>query len=137
VVGIIIVPGTGANWGSDPDDSFRDNRYRFDILLHMVHQEIPYGEPTMNKRSIFCILTMIALVLVIANSQLATACPSCYGNAQSSRIDGMNTAILTMVGIVGFVLTGISSFFVRMAKRSRNLTNSDSSITLMNPKEMD
>jgi heme/copper-type cytochrome/quinol oxidase subunit 2 len=89
----------------------------------------------MKTRYLFRPLAIAALIVLAAILQQTLACPACYGNAQSSRIDGMNTAILTMVGIVGFVLTGISSFFIRMVKRSHNLVNGDSSVALMNHKE--
>jgi hypothetical protein len=87
---------------------------------------------TKNTLRFLAFFILIAIAAVLQQSQ---ACPSCYGNAQSSRIDGMNTAILTMVGIVGIVLTGISSFFIRMVKRSHNLINGDPGITLMKQKE--
>jgi hypothetical protein len=50
---------------------------------------------------------------------MASACPVCYGNAESPRVQGMNTAIMAMLGITGFVLTGIGTFFIMVVKRIR------------------
>lgn len=51
----------------------------------------------------------------------ASACPSCYGSAIGPMIDGMNMAIVAMLGITGVVLTAISSFFVMMRRRLKRL----------------
>ena len=55
----------------------------------------------------------------IAISSAALACPSCYGAADSPMTAGMNTAILVMLGIIGFVLVAISTFFGWVWRRSR------------------
>ncbi|MFI5253685.1 MAG: hypothetical protein ACHQQQ_14790 [Bacteroidota bacterium] len=60
---------------------------------------------------------IISMMMLMAWN--AQACPACYGAAHSSRIDGMNAAIMTMIGITGFVLTGISTVFFGIWKRSR------------------
>ncbi len=48
---------------------------------------------------------------------LAHACPACYGQADSPMTAGMNAAILTMVGIISFVLSGIVAVAVMMRRR--------------------
>lgn len=49
----------------------------------------------------------------------AAACPTCYGQAEGPVIDGMNRAILAMIGITGFVLTGFVALFVTIGRRTR------------------
>jgi heme/copper-type cytochrome/quinol oxidase subunit 2 len=49
----------------------------------------------------------------------ALACPSCYGAANGPMVDGMNTAILVMLGIVGMVFAGIIAFIFWMRHRIR------------------
>ena len=53
-------------------------------------------------------------------SSLASACPVCYGASDSAAVDGMNKAILTMLSITGFVLTGVTSFFFMMRKKIKS-----------------
>ena len=65
--------------------------------------------------------------LMIAFSRIAEACPVCYGASDSSSNAGMNTAILVLLGITGFVLGGFVTFFVmvwrRTKKRQAELSN--------------
>jgi hypothetical protein len=65
-------------------------------------------------------LTAAAALLSLAPSAVS-ACPSCYGNATGPMFDGLNAAILAMVGITGFVLTGFSAWFVNVIRRTKNL----------------
>lgn len=60
--------------------------------------------------------TTLLLVLVLFTAA-ARACPACYGAADSPMTAGMNTAIMTMVGIITFVLSGIVAFTIMMRKR--------------------
>jgi hypothetical protein len=55
------------------------------------------------------------------SNSVTFACPSCFGAAQGPMIDGMNTAILTLLGITGFMLITISSFFIYMWRRTSRL----------------
>jgi len=64
----------------------------------------------------------IAVIVPAALSSVhaaARACPSCYGAADSPMTAGMNTAILVMLGIIGFVLTFIVTAFILLWKRAR------------------
>lgn len=72
----------------------------------------------MSRAPLVRALACAALALVPA---LAAACPSCYGAADSPMIDGMNTAILAMVGIIAFVLAGVVAFFLMMRRRIARL----------------
>jgi heme/copper-type cytochrome/quinol oxidase subunit 2 len=68
-------------------------------------------------------LFVAALLMSFVLAQTSSACPVCYGSTESNEIQGMNTAITVMLGITGFVLTGISSFFIYMMIRLRRLRN--------------
>ena len=52
----------------------------------------------------------------------AWACPACFGGGDGSAVvDGMNAAILVMLGILGTVFAGIIAFIFWMRRRSRVL----------------
>jgi hypothetical protein len=68
--------------------------------------------------------TGVILLLLAASSQFSEACPSCYGAADSPMTAGMNTAILVMLGIIGFVLVTISTAFILLWRRYKKLKNS-------------
>jgi hypothetical protein len=63
---------------------------------------------------------MTAALAVLASPQ-AAACPTCYGQAQGPVIDGLSTAILAMIGITGFVLSGVAAMFVSIGRRARRI----------------
>lgn len=48
----------------------------------------------------------------------AWACAACYGQSDSSMAAGMNWGILSLLGIIVFVLGGVAGFFVFLARRS-------------------
>lgn len=83
---------------------------------------------TMTRRII------LVLIVVVAMSSGLTACPSCYGAADGPMIDGMNMAIVAMLGIMGAVLAAISSFFVMMRRRLRRLHSGSSDQSYVNDK---
>ena len=67
-------------------------------------------------------LSLFAIVitgLVVAFPNAALACGSCYGAADSPQTNGMNFAILSMIGVTGGVLTAMTSFFLYLRKRAR------------------
>ena len=63
----------------------------------------------------YVLCTVAVLVLSQAN---AIACPSCYGAADSAETEGMNLAILSLLGVTGTVLIGMSAFFLYLRKRA-------------------
>jgi len=67
----------------------------------------------------FVILVIALFALSILVPQMVSACPVCYGAQDSPMTAGMNTAILVMLGITGFVLAIIVVFFLWMWRRSR------------------
>lgn len=54
---------------------------------------------------------------VLGHSASALACAACYGKSDSPMAHGMNWGIMALLGVIGMVLTGISGFFVYVAKR--------------------
>lgn len=75
----------------------------------------------MIRRNAILFLPALALILLPA---IAAACPNCYGAADSPQTAGMNNAILSLLGFIGFVLGGIVSFGVYYIRRSRQLLRS-------------
>ena len=64
---------------------------------------------------------LVAMISVMSSmcGHIAAACPVCYGANDSPMTAGMNTAILVMLGITGFVLVLIAAFFVWLWRKSR------------------
>jgi hypothetical protein len=58
-------------------------------------------------------------LLLVGLPQRLLACAACYGQSDSALAKGMNWGILSLLGVVVVVLAGFSSFFVFIAKRSR------------------
>ncbi len=67
------------------------------------------------------LVLFVTAILSVLVPQTAASCPVCYGAADSPLIDGMNAAILVLLGITGCVFAGIGSFFAVMRKRSKIL----------------
>jgi hypothetical protein len=45
------------------------------------------------------------------------ACATCFGASDSPMAQGMNYGILTLLGVIGFVLLGVVTFFGYLAWR--------------------
>jgi hypothetical protein len=54
--------------------------------------------------------------------QVAAACATCYGAADSPMTQGMNNAILTLIGVVGLVYVGIGKVILDFRRRARKLS---------------
>ncbi|HTY11344.1 MAG TPA: hypothetical protein VMF88_09760 [Bacteroidota bacterium] len=64
-------------------------------------------------------LAVAALFFLASLPNSAFACGSCYGAADSPATNGMNFAILSMIGVTGGVLAAMTSFFLYLRKRAR------------------
>ena len=62
-----------------------------------------------------------ALGMVFAPSSLF-ACAACYGRTDSPLAEGMNWGILTLLGVVLTVLSGILVFFVHIVRKEEAAT---------------
>lgn len=63
----------------------------------------------------------ILIVIILLFTATLSACPTCYGVSDSPVKAGMDKAILTMLGITGFVLILIASYFIKYWRRTRRL----------------
>jgi hypothetical protein len=59
-----------------------------------------------------------AVLLLALFPHSLQACSACYGQSDSPLANGMNWGIMTLLAVVLCVLTGITTFFVYIAKRS-------------------
>jgi len=59
------------------------------------------------------------------NLELGTllACAACYGKTDSALAQGMNWGILTLMGVLVTVLTGIALFFVHIVRKEEAAAN--------------
>ena len=67
------------------------------------------------------VMMAIGVILLVAATREAQACPSCYGAPDSQMTEGMNLAILSLLGITGGVLASFVAFFVYLRKRAKML----------------
>lgn len=74
----------------------------------------------MNRSYRMAVLIAIAFVVTFG-MQNVIACPSCYGAPDSPMTEGMNMAILSLLGITGGVLMSFVAFFVYLRRRARML----------------
>jgi heme/copper-type cytochrome/quinol oxidase subunit 2 len=62
---------------------------------------------------------LLAAALLVALQPLPLrACAACYGQSDSPMAQGMNWGIFTLLGVIAVVLSGVTGFFVYLAKRS-------------------
>ena len=66
-------------------------------------------------------ISFMVLAITVMNINALHACPSCFGDVNSSQQAGLNGAIITLVGLTGFILTSVSIFFFMMVKRTKKL----------------
>lgn len=67
-------------------------------------------------------LAVAAAAAWLALPETAAACATCYGAADSPMTQGMNNAILTLIGVVGIVYVGIGKVFLDFRRRARKLS---------------
>jgi hypothetical protein len=69
------------------------------------------------------LVAAVAAVAVACLPEAARACATCYGAADAPMTEGMNNAILFLLGCVGVVFAGVVSFIWdihrRIAQRER------------------
>ena len=71
-------------------------------------------------------MTLINKLIIIVISfalNAAYACGTCYGDPNSSAVNGMNWAIISLLATTGGVLSGISFSIFNIAKKSKNSAN--------------
>jgi hypothetical protein len=73
----------------------------------------------MNTRSVQTGVLLVVVIGVLASP--AHACPVCYGAADSPANQGMNLAIMSLLGVTGSVLAAFVSMFLHIRRRARAL----------------
>ena len=64
------------------------------------------------------------LYLSIIFPELMLACATCFGDPNAAATQGMNKAIITMLGVTGGVLGGIGSSIYVLNRRAKEYANS-------------
>ena len=54
-------------------------------------------------------------------SDVVYACAVCFGDVDSSAVDGMNTAIISLLGTTGVVLSGIVASIFSIRNKSKKM----------------
>jgi uncharacterized membrane protein YphA (DoxX/SURF4 family) len=79
------------------------------------------GERTVAVRLLAIVLAITAAAW-LGLPRAAAACVTCYGAPDSPMTQGMNNAILTLIGIVGLVYVGIGRVILDFRRRARKLS---------------
>lgn len=67
------------------------------------------------KRAL-CLFAVVVASLAFAPS--AWACAACFGKSDSALAHGMNAGILSLLAVIGTMLTCVASFFVFLVRRA-------------------
>jgi hypothetical protein len=67
---------------------------------------------------------MIVAASVALLPRAAFACAACYGQSDSPLAQGMNWGIMTLLGVITCVLTGVALFFVHVGRKTASLEKS-------------
>ena len=76
----------------------------------------------------FIIATISAAVFFAPKA--AVACSACFGKSDSKLAEGMNWGIMSLLVVVGFVLSGFLAFGIYLVKRSAAMTQNSVSASL-------
>jgi hypothetical protein len=72
-------------------------------------------------------------LLALSAQQPVLACATCYGASDSPLAQGMNWGILTLLCVIGAVLTGVAAFFVHVGLKSSRNNAAEIASTEKNP----
>jgi hypothetical protein len=70
-------------------------------------------------RALTILATMLALLLALPAA--AWACPICFRFEESGVVDGVQAAVVVLVGVTTGVLSGFGLFIARFVRRTRGL----------------
>ena len=70
------------------------------------------------------ILLSLFILSILFLPDILLACATCFGDPNEAATQGMNKAIITMLGITGGVLSGVGSSIYILNKRSKKYYNS-------------
>lgn len=71
----------------------------------------------MSKNNPHHLLISSFIIIWVLFPDLLNACAVCFGDPESSMVQGVNMAILTMGGVTGSVLGGFVLFYYQIKKR--------------------
>jgi heme/copper-type cytochrome/quinol oxidase subunit 2 len=60
----------------------------------------------------------VTVALLALRAESVWACAACYGQSDSPLAQGMNWGIFSLLGVIVGVLTGITTFFVVLSRKS-------------------
>jgi len=69
-------------------------------------------------------ITRFIIIFLIFTFNSILACGTCYGDPNSSAVDGMNWAIISLLVTTGGVLSGISFSIFSIAKKAKKYNKS-------------
>lgn len=72
------------------------------VMLRTIHYNVPW----------------IAACTVLAAPQSAVACAACMGRADDLTVQGLNAAVLTMLGALAMVLAAIAGSMIYFVRRA-------------------
>lgn len=64
---------------------------------------------------------ILAALMFVTTSPVASACTACFGQSDSNMAKGMNMGIAALLLVITCVLCGVAGFFVYLAKRNAQL----------------
>ena len=70
----------------------------------------------MNKNTHIILLLFLLLFI----PETADACATCFGDPSAPASQGMNWAIITLLGVTGGVLGGVISTIISIGKKDKN-----------------
>jgi hypothetical protein len=70
----------------------------------------------LNRFGASVMLNVFLLCNIVLTVQQANACPSCYGDPDSSAAAGLNAAVVFLVGVTGSVFAAFGAFFLRLRR---------------------
>ena len=62
---------------------------------------------------------IVATIALFGVRQVVQACPVCYGDPNAADVQGLNLAIIALLGLTGGVLGAFGTFFLYLRKRAR------------------
>jgi len=81
-----------------------------------------------------CGWSLALALLAVTGSGTAHACATCFGASDSAMAQGMNAGIVSLLGVIGFVLVGVASFSVFLAVRSARSNAAARGVTAPTPR---
>jgi hypothetical protein len=70
-------------------------------------------------------LLVAVLAALVFHPGVLQACSACYGDPNASMSKGLRWGIFVLLGVVAMVLSGITTFFVYISKKSSTDTSTD------------